>query len=304
MLQHQKGDIIVFKAEDDWLSKAIAALTDSDVSHAAMVYSKNSIVEVGAGGIGVNKTNIKKGDTVYVMRMKGNPDSKPLIACADRYLSSGVHYDFEGLILLAGLLFYKKIPYSSRIFSVSQRILTSAAWKLDGYINQLKKQKNVPAMVCSQLVYQIYKDCGEKYRILIDNGTFSPKNSIDSESDGITLASLVINNSAALDTPLFDSSADTKPADDYALAKELYEALTEVKTDPDFEHMTDTGAIYSNPVLNNLMYHANHFLSKLNTFLKKAHMPVSPASLFVTPADLAHHAVNLNKEGTLYLERV
>lgn len=304
MLPYKIGDIIIFKAEDDWLSKAIALLSDSDVSHAAMVYSEDSIVEVGAYGIGVNKTEIADGDAVYVMRMQGEPDSAPLIQSADHYLSTGVRYDFSGLILLAGLLVYKKLPNASGVLSVSQRILSAAVSKLDQYINQLGKKSGAPAMVCSQLVYQIYKDCGKKYQILIENGTFSCKNGIDGDTDGITLANLDLKYSSDLTTPFFNTNTDGEPEDEEALARELYEVLSEVKNAPSFEFIMDQENVLSNNLLRNTVQHARHFLSRLEHFLKKAHIKTSPEALFVTPADLAYHGVNLNQIGTLDIERI
>lgn len=46
----QSGDILVFEAGDNWLSKCIAKLTDSNVSHAAMCYQDGTIVRWAAAG--------------------------------------------------------------------------------------------------------------------------------------------------------------------------------------------------------------------------------------------------------------
>ena len=68
MQPFQKGDIIIFKAEDNWLSKAIAKLTDSDVCHASMAYSEHSIVEVGSKGIVISNIDFTNGDDAYILR--------------------------------------------------------------------------------------------------------------------------------------------------------------------------------------------------------------------------------------------
>lgn len=63
------GDVLVFKAEDKWVSKAIAALTDSDVSHAAMYFGEAEIVEMGLSGIMVSELEIGHGEEAYQLRL-------------------------------------------------------------------------------------------------------------------------------------------------------------------------------------------------------------------------------------------
>lgn len=61
----RKGDLILFFAGDSWLSKSISFLTNAEVTHAAMVYSDDSVIEILADGVQVNKiadwNNEKKG---------------------------------------------------------------------------------------------------------------------------------------------------------------------------------------------------------------------------------------------------
>ena len=67
----QIGDVFIFEAENDWISKSIAFLTHSNVSHAAMLYLPEALVEMGLSGIGVNRftlTDDAKQRTVYILR--------------------------------------------------------------------------------------------------------------------------------------------------------------------------------------------------------------------------------------------
>ncbi|MDE6203613.1 MAG: hypothetical protein K2G19_09090, partial [Lachnospiraceae bacterium] len=106
----KKGDMILFFAGDTWLSKSISYLTNSEVTHAAMVYSDDAIIEILADGVQVNKiadwNNVGKGKKAYVMRHKPELDYAPLKRSADAYLNADVSYDFPGLYLLGALLIY------------------------------------------------------------------------------------------------------------------------------------------------------------------------------------------------------
>lgn len=307
MLPFKKGDVIVFKAEDEWLSKAIAWLTDSDVSHAAMVYSDTSIVEVGGGGIVISNTKINQGDNVYVMRLAGEPDSAPLIRSADNYLNAKTRYDFPELFLLAGLLLYKKLPISSKLLPICSRIFAVVAYELDELLKHRSKHPDEPAMVCSQLVYQIFYDCGGEYRIKIENGTFSCDKAANAEN-AMRLIDLLkehpMNAENSLDSLLPPDSSYTKEE----LARELYEALADTdklagdaSTPPN--SLSDITSLPP-AALSDTLTHAGGFLSKLKDLLADTGSSLAPESMFITPADLVYHAVNLKQQGVIALHRV
>lgn len=60
------GDVLVFKAGDNWLSKTIAWFTDSDVSHAAMMLDDKRMVEMSASGIYVSNVEALEGDSTMI----------------------------------------------------------------------------------------------------------------------------------------------------------------------------------------------------------------------------------------------
>lgn len=302
----KKGDIIIFKAEeDDWLSQAIGYLTNSDASHAAMVYSDDSIIEVGAPGICVNKTAISDGDTVYVMRLVSEPDSAPLIRSADAYLKSGVGYDFAGLFILAGLLVDRKIIPTPKLLSISNKILYAASLGLDDLIHHISKHPTDKVMVCSQLIYQIFYDCGGEYRIQIENGTFVNDMLTDTLPQSIRLADYIDIDTESEQT-CFEQQAKQDSIyphqDPEYLMKQLYQALSEPAENQDFIPIENN--IKSSNTLSNTIHLASDFLSNVKRLLAVIDSDMTPASLFITPADLVYHAVNLKKVGTLHLERV
>lgn len=297
-----KGDIIVFKAENDWLSKAIAWFTKSDVSHAAMAYSEDSIVEVGANGIGVHKVDISEGENVYVMRLSSHPDATPLINTANAYLDAKVRYDFPALFILAGLLIYRRIIPTNKLLRITNRIISACGLMLDEMIQHAILHHPDRAMVCSQLVYQIFYDCGGEYRIQIVNGSL--QNSALQEDASIRLCDLLSESKTLAkeeaDTDVMKSSLT--PEETKELAKELYDALceTEPQNKENLIHLT----VAETSQINSTLSAAEQFLSKLENFLHliKCDMPLD--AMFVTPGDLVYHAVNLKQEGTLSLERI
>ncbi len=302
-----KGDIIIFKAEDDWFSKVIAWFTQSDVSHAAMAYSEDSIVEVGAYGIGVHKVDISEGNDVYVMRLSTPLDPAPLIDSANHYLDAKVRYDFPALIILAGLLIYRRIVPTTKLLNITYRILSAAGLMLDEMIQHVMLHHSDRAMVCSQLVYQIFYDCGGDYRIQIADGCLQSDPVTRKVSESICLYDLLSDSFAK---QISTTEKSLPPVTTHfltqremeELAQELYTALceTEQQSLENLDYLIKT----ESPDMTSTLSSAKHFLSKLEEFLKliKCDMPLD--AMFVTPGDLVYHATNLSRIGTLSLKRI
>jgi hypothetical protein len=215
------GDIMIFEAGDDFIGRSIAWLTDSTVSHAAMVYGDDEIVEMGANGIVTNGFRLdEKGKKAYLLRLNASPDAAPLINAATVYLDAGTEYDYPALFMLAGLLIYRHVRPTPRWQKVTDAILSRACLQLDKMIKQANKKN---AMVCSQLVYQCYLDCGEDYAILMSDDFLAD---IMDHRGTICLADLARH---AADAPVSDTISqdyDVNVTVD-ALAEELLQALEE-----------------------------------------------------------------------------
>lgn len=293
-----KGDIIIFKAEDNWFSKAIALLTGSDVCHAAMAYSEDSIVEVGAHGIVISHVDIQSGEEVYVLRLKTEPDSAPLISIADAYLTAETRYDFPGLFLLAGILIYHYIVPSPKLLKTAGHILDAACLMLDKMLQHVMKYKS-RAMVCSQLIYQIFYDCGDKYRIQVSNGCLW--NSTPNHTSGsIRLIEHLNMDSDYTVKATSDPDRKSTLPDSEALARELYTLLAEQNLSAACKEPYQATAADLSPVIKK----AEDFLSGLKYFLKQVDCDMPMDALFVTPADILYHSSNLKREGMLTLKRI
>lgn len=286
------GDILIFKAGDNWVSKAIAWLTDSDVSHAAMMLDGKTMVEMGSGGISASNVEVLDGDDVILLRLSPEKDPAPLVNAARRYMDSKTRYDFPALAFLAGLIIYRKVRPTQKFVNITDAILRAACVALDKLIQAVILKNPDKAMVCSQLVYQVYSDCGRDYRIKIDGGQLQAAGGPDAEDGCICLADL------ASDAPVPEMTlmADGSTPDVEELAEELYIALTEQGAENGLELATaDLAALPS---------WAKSFLEKLEEFLEKSKSDLPIDALFITPADLAYKSTNLAASGKLDVKRV
>lgn len=305
-----KGDIIIFKAENDWLSKAIAWFTQTDVCHAAMAYSEDSIVEMGARGISVDKVEISEGDGIYIMRLIPEADPAPLIAAADAYRDAKVRYDFPALFILAGMILYKHIIPTKDVLHISKEILNLCAFMLDEMIQHVLLHHTEQAMVCSELVYQIFYDCGNEYRIQIMDGCIWSGSPAEGRNGSIRLYDSLspekINAEAFTDKlPLEEKEdpftiSDTQKTD--RLAEEMYSALLRSETLPDREVLLQNEN--AKETLSQTAAAAEAFLSKLKYFLEAVKCDLPMEAMFITPGDLAYHSKNLEKQGSCSLKRI
>ena len=289
----QTGDILVFKAGDDWVGKTIAWLTDSNVSHAAMMLSPITMVEMGSNGIHAGHVEELDGDGSILLRLHPEQPSVPLECAAKRYIESKTRYDFPALAFLAGLIIYRRIRPTPKLVAITDLVLRTACVALDHLIQSVILKNPGPAMVCSQLVYQIYEECGSDYHLKIESGLFQAVNDTDTADGYICLADLA---DTASDYDFAAFANDSAPVDEAELARELYHALTE----PETNGVMETAAVD----LGGLPSWTKRFLEKLEDFLEKSESNIPLNALFVTPADLAYKTTNLTTVTKLDIKRI
>lgn len=299
MTNLQSGDILVFVAGDNWLSKCIAKLTDSDVSHAAMCYEDGTMVEMGSGGIACSVCRESAdGDNAYLLRLNPQQDAAPLLAAAKKYLDEKVYYDYPDLVFFAGLIIYRAVRPTKRWQKIMDYILELACAELDKMLNKLIHKDGKRAMVCSQLVYQIYLDCGDNYKIQIHDGLLQAGEMLASGPELVCLADLVAEcdaipeENAVMTESL--ASAEWKEPDMEAVFKELYGALE--------EGGQEACELCTANDLGGLADMAKKFLDKMEEILERAGVELPVRALFVAPSDLLK-ADNLDKIGTVQITR-
>lgn len=291
----QAGDILIFQAGNDWLGKSIAWITKSNVSHAAMVYQTDSIVEMGAAGISVGKVAVQPGEGAYLLRL--NPQQEPLPLCnaAEAYINAKTRYDFPALVILAGLLIYRQIRPTQKFVVICDLILRAACKEVDKLIQSLILHNPDKAMVCSQLVYQIYRDCGKAYSIQLENSDLQNDCLSESAENGIRLIDLL---DSQMDT-LADAVDIVGMPDGVELsAEELAHRLMESLQDE-----SDMDMALPAVGINSMLVWAKKLLEELEEFLEKSQANIPLDALFVTPGDLLNHAKNLTQVSTLNIIR-
>lgn len=295
---YEPGDILIFKAEDSFLSKSIAWLTDSDVSHGAMFYTRDSIVETIAPGVVVNQVRTGMGDPAYLLRLSPAKDPAPLLKAAKKYLDAGTQYNFPALLYLGGLLLCRKITPTAKLLSVAERIMDIACLELDKLLQKLAKHPENRSMVCSQFVYQVYEDCGEDYRIRIHSGS---TNGFMSDERTIRLMDLRNQNfRTAPDSVGTYSDMENEET----LIEELYQALSGAEADIFMDENILSGDLILKGVSNSIVPTVNKFAGKLEELMKILGSDAPVDSLFVAPADFVYHAQNLENKGEVQIERI
>lgn len=323
-MSYQKGDILVFKAGDHWLSKSIALLTNSDVSHAAMIYEDSQVVEMELPGIQLSTVTIKPGEGAYLMRLDPEMEGQPLIDAAKVYLDAKTRYDIPALVILGGLLIYRKVRVTPQFVLVADLILRAACRALDQLIQTVILHHPDQAMVCSQLVYQIYHDCGKDYHIRLEGGTFQ---GVQKEAgkpvspefvrikDMIALRGLSDQmKQSQCDADDSDHQQDEDPQwqilqgipgvaaegkinmDDPEQLAQLLVGVIQAQQNGDLlqNQMGDMGPLIKS---------AKELIRKLEKLLEltKADIPID--ALFVTPADFLNHSKNLRRIGEFYVTK-
>lgn len=299
MEQRREGDILIFQAEDDWIGKSIALLTKSNVSHSSILLTPDSMAEMGGNGIAVNRiADAPEGRESYLLRLDPEKDPAPLVAAAQAYVAAGARYDFPDLVILAGLLIYRAVRPTPRWQKITDLILNQACVMLDKLLDKLlHKGEKSPAMVCSQLVYQCYYDCGADYRIVLKDALLQDA----AAPDTVCLADLIgeLSGDAGCrttgNTPGEEDIALIKDDEDpEKLARELYEALLETEND----------SLLLTTELSGTVSRVTEFLDLVEKILESSGVDLPVPALFVAPSDLLEHAVNLKQCGMVTVKRM
>lgn len=293
----QNGDILVFKAGEQWISKCIALLTNSDVSHAAMVYQDETMVEMGLSGIHLTPVTAMHGEGAYLMRLSSEPDSQPLTAAADRYLNARTRYDVPALVILGGLIIYRSIRPTPEFVVIADLILRAASRALDKLIQTVILHNKDKAMVCSQLVYQIYHDCGSEYQIHLEGGILQSGSETAKclPQNGMIRLIEEIDKKSPIEAPRSAEWVEniTGGGDPEALSEDDTEDNTEELSHRLYEVIKaqDDNLMVSD--FSPLLKPAKKFLERLEQFLESIESDIPIDALFVTPADFVYHAKNL-----------
>lgn len=283
---YKPGDVIVFEKDDHPLSQVIAFLTDSNVSHAALMYDSEYIVEM-TRKYGIKKTKLTDygGRPFHSMRHTTQTDMKPVIDAVDVYLEKHIPFDNFALYMLGGLLIYHKYVPTPEYKAIVNTILAIACIALDTFLKDIDNGKKNGAMMCSQLVHQCFCDADGDYRLKITNGAVWGERQPNSEPRLIDLLK------AAKDLPEYQAEDyEAGVIDEEEIARKLYEALASHEAKGNTSPAIDAE-------LKRILSKTHKFLDLVENILEAIGSKIPVPSLFVTPADLYCHTENIKEIG-------
>lgn len=294
----KNGDVVLFSPEKgSFLSEAICLLTDSNVSHAAMVYNVNgdensNIIEESPPQVAINNAKMRFTDRIiYVRRLQGNLDMTPVIKQSELFLNEGIPYNDPELYMLGLLLVYKKISLTNPLQEVIIKILKKLSLELVDIIDK-KIYKGKKAMICSEFVDECYNNAGDSYKLIIKNGVLSSSKLINCTEDKnlVDMSLNFLDNNIVLGSPLLEQEEMSVERLAEELCNELrknLEATTEIKTE--LLQSVQKFAILHHKIRNGFDAEESHALKSLK----------SDESMFVFPCDLLNSCENLDEVGVI-----
>jgi len=280
--KYKAGDVLIFgKVEGEILDEVIALLTDSEVTHSALVCDERNCVQMWKAGIVKTEIGEYPERSVYHLRHTSETDMSKVVEAADFYFNKSIPYDFPSIVMLGGILIYHRNSYTPEYKAIVDTILGIACWSLDKLLNKIIHGEDNYAMMCSQLVYQCFFDAGGNHRIKIKNGVVWHGRRKENTPRLVDLLS-ENKNYETFQIPSYDIGNINEDE----LIHKLYMAL---KNEP--------SPTINKLLLNNAWYDTMPKVRKFLDLLEKiletlgSHMPLP--SLFITPEDLFHNAENL-----------
>lgn len=175
------GDVLLFEGSyTDKLQILIMLLSGSKYTHAALGYSKDSLVDEGLAGLATHVAKVSSnGRPTHVMRHTvacDGGDVTPLKTSADFFIDQDLPYDHAGLVLAGLLLLYKKGTAFSGSHPFATKLLKLAANVIDRIYAETHYEGK-RAMICSQFVYECFEqaanDGHEELRLVKKSGALA-----------------------------------------------------------------------------------------------------------------------------------
>lgn len=295
------GDIVLFSPEKgSFISEAICLLTNSNVSHAAMVHEVlgndgTTIVEESPPKVSINNAKERFTDrTIYVRRLNENLNMEAVINQSDLFLKDEIPYNDPELYMLGLLLVYKKFSLSDPLQKIVIKILKKLSLELVAVIDKIKYDGK-KAMICSEFVDECYNNAGDQYKLRVKNCVLSTSKIYSSNENKnlVDLSLEFLENNVILGT-----SSLSSPIDD------SFEQLAKDFCD-EFKKNNESSANIENELLQlvqsfALVHHKirNGFDSIETHALKSLQ---SDESMFVFPCDLLSNCENLEDVGTIVI---
>lgn len=308
----QVGDILVFPApEDSALSQAIALLTDSSVSHGALlseVGERYIVAETATKGLAYNP--LPKDESPYVLRYKlSDAQREELLHVVQAYISEGNDYGYADLIMLGLLLLFKKFSKKTLTNKILYQLLIVISIPLQKVIQKYLTESKHP-MVCSQFVAQCYTDadCDLQFSQMVI--AYGPLNKAIAEINSLAEKAATWQTETPEAGEEMPHLADSD-MDENEIMKQFVGLLREEKhllTLPNQTHDEEQAqtTIFSEPSLVAPGQKLAQILAPVLSELSKSstddsHKMSTLRNCFVTPVDLLSNCTNTVKVGQLII---
>lgn len=299
------GDILLLEPSEDKISKIIAWVTRSEVSHTALSCGPNkptgTVMEETPPNAIEDTILTRTARTAYVMRLNpGNNDCQPVIDIAARYVSEQLPYAHAQLPFIGLYCITNNMLGDTGL----QGLVTKIVKLSMGILMELEDAviyKGREAMMCSQFAYHCYKEAGESYEIRLNDNTGVPM--IDK------IIEIIQKDPSGYNSRIFsvkgDNSTVTDENVDEAIS-ELYEALS--------ENQAGTRLSVSPDLSDELIIEVTRFcIQFVKTFSKGTDCNQKNAvyyldrlkdmyEYFISPGDLLKNTLNLTCIGTVDYE--
>ncbi|MFX0092059.1 MAG: hypothetical protein ACFFBD_09890 [Candidatus Hodarchaeota archaeon] len=163
---------------DDWLAKLIQTLDGYLYTHAALYVGDGKVAHVMMGGIGQTDFD-RLSEEVYVDAYRFNKHGhrlgdkgwsyQPIIDTANKYVSEGLHYAWDHLILTGFLVLTRKIPLDPFAKKWLRIILDHGAEVIFKILDEGKTP-----MVCTEFVYRCFHDAIKDGKYTLEIAGLSP----------------------------------------------------------------------------------------------------------------------------------
>ncbi|MCR5829171.1 MAG: hypothetical protein K6F93_02350 [Lachnospiraceae bacterium] len=166
------GDLLLYEADlSDFISRTIAKLTHSAVTHTAMSdYNPAYIIEEGnkfAARILIDPPGSR---VIHIRRLKNSPDTSKVDDIAMKYVEAKLPYPDSNLVLLGLNIIVSDFFPDTILGDIIKNILRLITYELIKFFNKIKDpDSDVPPMVCSEFATFCYDEAavtiGPEYKI-------------------------------------------------------------------------------------------------------------------------------------------
>ncbi|MDF2889481.1 MAG: hypothetical protein K0R23_3866 [Lacrimispora sp.] len=299
------GDILLLEPSEDKISKIIAWVTRSEVSHTALSCgpdkSTGTVIEETPPNAVEDTILTRTARTAYVMRLNpGNNDCQPVMNIAARYVKEELPYAHAQLPFIGLYCITNNMLGDTGLQGLVTRIVKLSM----GILMELEDvviYKGREAMMCSQFAYHCYKEAGEGYEIHLKENT------------GFHLIDQIIetiqSDPSSYNNRIFNVSVENSPVTNENVDEtinQLYEALSKNQNEVELsapQKLPDDTII---EVTRFCIQFVKTFTKGLETngsdavcYLQKLK---DMYEFFISPGDLLKNTVNLTCMGTVDYE--